>query len=723
MNQETIHTGSSRNEAARVTWKQQSLRRIYILLAVFLGVFALVTARLGVIQIFEADTLQKIAADMYQYKEAIRPVRGLIMDRNLSILVSNVNEYTLFADPCVMKNRDSVARILARDFPGDVAYYKSKFKDTTLRYVVLHKHLSEEAAAPLLKKRIYGVRLLKTPRRHYNFDGLASAVLGFTDAKNEGRSGIEQQFNEQLAGKPGFIVYQLDANSRRKPEVDYPRREAVNGRSVVLTIDQAYQSIAEEELRKGVDRSDAISGRCIIMQPRTGEVLALANYPGINPNKLRTYKTSEIIQGKNRVVTDVYEPGSTFKLVPMSAALDAGAAKAEDVMNAEGGSWTYSAGQKPIRDEHGADRLTLRQAFIVSSNIISAKLADKLGAERFYEYARNFGFGIRTGLELPGEVRGELRKPTSWDGTTLKYLAFGYGLSVTAIQIACAYAAIANDGVLMRPYLMRWLLDEDRNIVEENSPQIIRRVVSSAAAAEMRSFMQGVVETGTARNARIEGMDIAGKTGTSQRLVGSTYSHTSHVASFVGFFPARDPRILILVILDEPKNGYYGGVVAAPVFREIALRIMNSRPEFARPPEPEPPSSPEGFLLPDVCGLDPAAAVVVLKSQGFAARMKGEGPFVREQTPEAGRRAGPGREIVLTLASGKRRSEDVKIPNVQGLSLRHAVAKLRAAGLTPSPAGSGVVCVQLPSPGDTVSHGTRCTIIAEPRCVLTANRH
>ncbi len=720
---ESFETGPGRNEVVRVLQRQQSVRRMYGLFIVLMTGFAAVVVKLALIQIRDSDKLREIALEQYQSRESIAPIRGLILDRNLSILASNLIEYTLSADPSVIDRPDTVAAFLAGIVPdARASVYLRKLSDTTRRYVVLEKRLGPEVFARFGSWKCYGVRMRPTPRRHYNFDGLAGALIGHTNSENLGQSGIELGMNEELAGKPGFIVYQRDANGRRRPEVDYPHKDPVNGRSVVLTLDQSYQAIAEEELQRGIDTSDASSGRCIILQPRTGEILALTNWPNVNPNRLGEYSAEEIAASKNRIITDVYEPGSTFKLVAMSAALNEGIFAPNDVLSAEHGEWHYSANQKPIRDDHPADRLSLRNAFIKSSNIISAKLAEKLGAERFYKYARNYGFGIRTGIEAPGEVRGELRKPTEWSGITLKYLAFGYGLSVTALQIACAYAAIANDGVLMRPFLRRWLLDENRNIVDETVPMAIRRVVSSETAATMRGFMQGVVDSGTARLARIEGMSIGGKTGTSQRIVGSTYSSSSHVASFVGFFPVEDPKILILVILDEPRNGYYGGLVAAPIFREIALRIINSTPEFAKRPEPL-LLAQEGAPrpVPDLAGMHPSVAGALLRSHGFKMESAGTGTTVVSQNPSARASVIPGSVVRVTL--GERGANDamVTIPDFTGLSIRQASARARAAGLVPSPMGSGVIVDQIPRAGTVVPRGLRVTLSAGLRHFLTAN--
>jgi cell division protein FtsI (penicillin-binding protein 3) len=697
---------------------------MYMLLVAFLACFVLVAVKLSMIQIRDSAKLREIALDQYQSRETISPARGLILDRNLSILASNANEYTLIADPSVIAKPDSVAKILAQNLQMSEASVLAKLRTKGSRYVTLATKMPEASAAPFQNLKCYGVRLRCTPRRRYNFDGLASSVIGWTNIENLGQSGIEMGLEKELAGLPGYIVYQRDANGVRRPEVDYPHRDPVNGRSVVLTIDQSYQAIAEEELARGVEEQSALSGRCLIMQPRTGEILALANVPSVNPNKLGEFTSEQIAASKNRVVTDLYEPGSTFKVVAMSGALNENLHKPEDVLNAENGVWKFSPSQKPITDEHKRGTVTLRDAFINSSNIISAKLAEQLGAERFYKYARNFGFGIRTGIELPGEGHGNLRKPSEWDGLTLKYLAFGYGLSVTSLQIASAYAAVANDGVLMRPYIRKWLLDENRNIVDETVPQVIRRVISPGTARTMRSFMEGVVDSGTARAARIEGMRIGGKTGTSQRLVAKEYSSSSHTTSFVGFFPVEDPKVLILVIVDDPKKDHFGGSVAAPIFKEIALRVINSSPEFARSPEPLRMASAQASgMVPDVRGLHVNLARTLLASRGFTMDACGKGERVASQSPAEGTTQALRSPVKVTVAS--RPDDDgsgaATVPNVTGLSLRHAMARLKAARLEPSPVGNGVVREQLPRPGERVPRGTRCTLSAEPRYPITAN--
>ncbi|MFZ1728796.1 MAG: penicillin-binding transpeptidase domain-containing protein [Bacteroidota bacterium] len=694
---------------------------MYMLITIFLTGFFAILVKLFVIQVRDAEKLQEMARIQYESREIIRPVRGLILDRNLSILASNVTEYTLSVDPSVIDCPDTVARFISRALGIPYQSMLKHFRDTTVQYDIIQKHIPEEIADKFDGWSCYGVRMRSFPRRRYNFNALAGPVIGYTNIDNSGQSGMELEMNSELSGKEGFIVYQRNARGTRRPEVDYPKVEPVNGRSVVLTISQVYQSIAEEELARGVTLHEAESGRCIILQPKTGEILAMANVPSIDPNKLSEYTPEK---ARNRAVTDLYEPGSTFKIVAMSGALNEGLHKPQDRINAEGGKWLYNAKLKPIVDDHPYASLTLRGAFEHSSNIVSAKLANELGDERFYKYARNFGFGVKTGIEMPGELNGDLRKPLDWDGTTLNYLAFGYGLAVTPLQIACAYAAIANDGVLMRPFIRKWMLDADRNIVDETVPQVVRRVVSSETSRIMRGFMQGVVDSGTAKLAKIEGMNIGGKTGTSQRLVNGSYSNKSHVASFVGFFPVEDPEVLILVILDAPKRGYYGGTTAGPIFRTIAMRIINSSSDFAKKPEPLYASfkGSDRVRVPNVRGMRADMASQVLKAHGFNMETVGSGELVAEQLPAENAFSERRTPVTVRLIGANRAGKDdlVRVPDVVGMSLRQAMNFIKGMNLEPSPIGSGVVGSQYPAAGELVPRGTRCTLDGEARTV-TAN--
>ncbi len=710
-----IHTPRDTPPGARPRQARKAgPRRLYLMLSLFILGFFIVGVKLVTIQVRDREKYQEMARVQYESREVIRSSRGLIYDRNRSILVSNITEYTIACDPVVLEKRDSVATVLSSVLALPRPELRAKLCDTTRRYVVLAKNVPEVVGRTCRDMKLRGLIILPTPKRRYHFHTLAGQVIGYLDHENRGMSGLEAYLDKELSGEPGYIVYQRNATGRRRPDVEYPSREPVNGRSVVLTIDQVYQSIAEEELSKGVEKYQGQAGRCIIMQPRTGEILAMANYPSIDPNRFYEYKYEN---ARNRSVTDLYEPGSTFKLVAMSAALNEGLNSPEDMVDGLGGRWVYDKPENAIVDEHKFGQATLRQAFEYSSNIIHAKLAEKVGAERFFKYARNFGFGVKTGIELPGEQGGDLKKPVQWAGSSLKYLGFGYGVAVTAIQLACAYAAIANDGLLMRPMIRKWLIDGDRAIIDEKVPQVVRRVVSSQTAATMREFMEGVVEKGTARAARIPGIRVAGKTGTTQRILAGNYSSTSHIASFVGFFPADNPKILILVIVDAPKVGGFGGLVSAPIFREIAMRIINSSNEFAKEPErPRFAGVDSGRVtMPAFVGLSPLSATRLARLRGLPVGFDGSGDLIREQSPAAGTSAPIGTPVTLRLSD--RRAGAAAMPDLRGLTLRQAAAWLRKSHVRVSARGNGIVRSQYPLPGETLAGA--CVLECLPSRSLT----
>jgi cell division protein FtsI (penicillin-binding protein 3) len=715
-----IHLDEEQNERKRP--RNESVTRIYILIVFFLAAFAIVGVRLFMIQVIESDKLKDIAKVQYESRDVLKPTRGLILDRNLSILASNITEFSVAVDPQVLENPDSIINELARVLPGSYPGYRNMIRNTKRRNIILEKGVKEETIAKIKEWDCYGIKIKPREKRKYNFSSLAGPVIGYTNVENKGQSGIELAMEKSLAGKDGFIVYQLNAKRYKRPEVEYPHKDPVNGNSVVLTINQAYQAIVEEELAKGVELYSAESGRCIIMQPKTGEILAMANNPSMDPNNRAEYSPEK---ARNRVITDLYEPGSTFKIVTMSAALNEGIYKAEDEIFAENGVYYHTPKEKPIVDAHPYAYLSLRGAFEHSSNIVSAKIAKKMGSDLFYKYARNFGFGIKTGIELPGEMRGDLRNPVDWDGTTHLYMAFGYSLAATSLQIACAYSAIANDGVLMRPYIRKWLLDQNRNIVDETVPQTVRRVVESETATTMREFMRGAVDSGTASKAKIAGMSIGGKTGTSQRLVNGSYSNKSHVASFVGFFPIEDPKILILIILDSPTNGYYGGQVAAPIFREIAMRVMNSSGEFSKEPDPvkNPAFVRNTITIPDLRGFKLEDAQEIAEAAGLKLLCQSSKGVVIGQEPSAGHIEKSNTSITvrtLDKSDEKMRSKQ-RLPNLAGLTIRQAMNVINELGLKVKIEGSGIVRNQSPEPGTVVNTAGLCHIVCRPRNLNQVN--
>ncbi len=499
-----------------------TLGRMFALKVGLLLLFAVIACRLVQIQVLEARRYQEVARRQSEVKVVLPAARGNIYDRNGALLVSNAIMASLGADPKMMgTDANEFAARLARVFEHTRRYYLDKL-DTERRFVYLERRVKPQLVRMVNPAAFDGIVQLEEPRRLYHYEQLAGQVIGFTDVDNNGLSGVELQCNSALQGRDGFMIMQRDALGRRRTSVDYPRTEPANGRHVTLTLDLGFQAIAEEELRKGIERTTAESGLVVMIDPATGEVLAMANYPGINPNDPGH---GDAGPAKNRAITDMFEPGSVFKVVTASAALEHHLVAPGQKFFGEQGVWVVGTGGKSrrITDTHPHGMLSMQEAVEQSSNIVMAKISNLIGAELLYTTARDFGFGNESGIDLPGEVRGELKKPTAWSGTTLNSMAYGYEVGVTPIQIASAYATIANKGVLMKPYVIKRVLDDQEQVLSETRPQAIRTVVSRETARTLTTFLEGVVEHGTGTGARLDGVAVAGKTGTSRKFIGDRY--------------------------------------------------------------------------------------------------------------------------------------------------------------------------------------------------------
>lgn len=695
---------------------EESLKRVLWLKIGLLVFFAVVAGRLVWIQVIQSPKYKEIAKRQYEVKVPLLSERGNIYDRNGKILVSSSMAVSYAADPKVVgDDAEKIAERFASVFrESKKDEYLAKLRKKDSRYVYLERRANPQTALRINAKYFDGLIQTNEPKRIYHYDHVAGQALGFTDIDNNGLSGIEREFDKQLKGTDGFIIMQRDGLGRKRPTVDYPTVEPVNGNNIVLTIDLDYQSVAEEELRKGIERNNAQSGLVVMLEPKTGEVLAMASYPSINPNN---YTRADSAASKNRVITDIFEPGSVFKLVTVSAALENEIIKPEQKFYAEKGTYKPKGRPRPITDVHKYGNITFREAVELSSNIVMAKASDLIGAEKLYTTARNYGFGIPTGVELPAEVSGQLKKPSQWSRTTLNAMAYGYEVGVTPLQIAVAYAAVANGGVLMKPYILKQILNEHNEVTFETTPQTIRKVVSKETADTIRSFLRGVVERGTAPSARSEAVMIAGKTGTSRKIVDGKYSTSSHTASFVGMFPVNNPQVVCLVMLDNPKAlGYYGGVASAPIVKGIAEKVIATSNNFAQQ-QSAPPVGKEFLATPDVRTLEVESATNTLSSLGFKVETTGEGTIVLKQTPAPGTKIPKGETIRLatagiatTVAGGY-----TIVPDLKGLSLRRALNRLTIARLDVDVNGSGVVASQSLKAGEQVKIGTRISINCEPK--------
>jgi cell division protein FtsI (penicillin-binding protein 3) len=712
------HRKDTARAADTATVPPQGLPGRFLVLKVVLLLFFLVIAlRLVQIQLIDSGTYREIARRQYEAKVILPAARGNLYDRNGKLLVSNTMMVSFGADPKMIGNQaDAIATRFARVFEKSRQSYLERLNQSDRHFVWLERRVQPSFSRQLRVREFKGMLEMEEPQRLYHYDHVGGQLIGFTDVDNNGLSGVELQLNDELKGTNGYVIMQRDGLGVKRPSVDYPRVEPVNGKHAVLTLDIEYQAIAEEELRKGVERTGARSGLALIMDPSTGEILAMAHYPSVNPNEPSKYEQSAM---KNRGITDMYEPGSVFKVVTAGAALEHNLVKLEQKFFGENGSYTVALGNgktRKISDMHKFGMLTLQEGMEQSSNIVMAKVSNVIGAELFYTTARDFGFGTKAGVDLPGEVGGELKKPNQWSGTSLNTMAYGYEVGVTPLQIVSAYAAVANEGILMKPFVVRQVLDESFQVLEESHPQVVRKVVSKNTALMLTRFFEGVVERGTGTAARIPGLRVAGKTGTSRRIVDGHYDQASHIASFVGFFPTDDPKVVCLVMLDDPHDGgYTGGLVSAPIFRGIAQKIYATSGRFAsRPAAIIAGRAP--VVVPDVTSLKVEAAKTMLASNGFETVLEGNGELVLRQSPTAGVRQPRGSSISLVTGGSQALlpSGYAVVPNLRGLSIRRAMNRLSTLQLDVNVNGSGVVAAQSPAAGEQVKVGTRVALRCQP---------
>jgi cell division protein FtsI/penicillin-binding protein 2 len=514
------------------------------------------------------------------------------------------------------------------------------------------------------------------------------------------------------------MISRRDGKGFKRPDLDFIQKEPENGSNIILTIDKNIQQIAEEELLNGIKNYNASRGKVVVVSVKTGEILAMCNYPVFNPNEIKIEDTAGM---KNAVISDIFEPGSTFKLITASSVLEENLTGLNDAVNTENGSFKVYGME--IVDSYPASSLTFQQVMERSSNIGVVKLSQRVGSERFFKYARDFGFGIYTGIELNGENKGYLKRPIDFTSGSLEFMSIGYQVAVNALQLTMAYAAVANKGLLMKPYIVKKVISQDGTVLTENMPSPVRQVISEQTSEKLMQVLTGVVDNGTGTDAKIENVKVAGKTGTTQKLVEGEYSSSSHISSFIGFFPADNPEIIITVILDDPKNGYYGGKVSAPVFRNIAERILayadikdSQNNEFLFTQNNLEETKKLNVLaaeniVPNLIDLKVKDAVEVLSEMNITyeldkeniAEEKGFIVSVSRQEPAPGTKVTQGGIVKLFVVSRKIDNESFGIvPDVRGKSLRKAINKLVSEGFVVDINGSGEVIDLFPKPGSKI---------------------
>ena len=630
-----------------------------------------IEARLLYLQVFQHGEMMA-RADRQQLKTITLPAkRGEILDRSGRVLAYSVDADTIAADPSDIDDPDSIAQLVCDEL-DDCPPAQQQLMAERLRgkgqFAYLARWVSSEEARRVKALDLQGVLFFKESKRYYPKKELAAHVLGYVGVDNAGLAGLESTFDERIRGREGKILLQTDA--RRHAMSTREERPPTAGDGLELTIDEYLQHIADRELRIGVEENDAAGGTAIIMQPHTGEILALANWPTFNPN---AFGGADVTARRNRAVQDLYEPGSTFKVVTASAAIEEGVITTTDSVDCAPGFITFP-GRPPIRDVHAYGVLPFIDVIAKSSNVGAIRVGMRLGPERLGRYISRFGFGQALSPDFRGENPGIVWNPARLDPSALASVSMGYQIGVTVLQMATAVSVVANGGELVEPRVVRAFLSNGRRDAVPH--RILRRAITEETAATLTEIMEAVVDRGTAAKfAQIEGYTIAGKTGTASKLVNRRYSKSDYNASFAGFVPSRKPALTIVVVIDSPHaNGYYGATVSGPVFRRIAeaaLRHLGIGPTV-NPPQPvlvaRRESQPDGMTarpvgtattarpadvtppgqMPDLRGLGAREALRALTRIGLTARINGDG-FVIEQSPPPGAPVAHGDPSVLTL--------------------------------------------------------------------------
>ena len=640
-----------------------SQKRLLQLFAVLAAWAVIVIARLVQIQLVRHGEYVIKAARQQERTLALQPVRGSIIDRNGRILAESIAAESIYADPQAIVDRGQTSKALASVTALQMDAREIATKLTSASgFVWIARQLPLETTAAVKALKLPGVYFLDEHRRSYPRAMLAANVVGYAGVDGEGLAGIEHSFDAQVRGRAGRVTLLRDARRGMYLVGGEGPNRPIDGNDVVLTIDSVVQFIAERALGRAVEQYHAAGGVAIVMDPRDGRILAMASNPSFDPNRYRDFSPDE---RRNRAVQDQYEPGSTFKIVTASAGLEEGVVTPSQILDC--GDGFIQIGNTQIH-EHGHNRyglITFEDVMVHSSNVGAIRVGLALGQERFYRYIRRFGFGERSGVALPGEAQGRVRRTEQWSQLSNASMSIGQEIGTTPLQVLSAIATVANGGLRVQPRIVEKVIDAKGNAIYTPPQAAPVRVISEKTAAVLNEILKTVVARGTGVQAALAEHVVAGKTGTAQKAGRGGYTDKV-VASFGGYVPADRPQLAILVVVDEPKGSEYGGTVAAPAFKEIAestLRYLNVPPSvpartidvaapmlatFSQKPAPT-----AGSEVPDLRGLDARAAVALATSAGFRVRASGSG-VVQTQQPLPGEALPNDHQVVLTLAEGTR---------------------------------------------------------------------
>lgn len=629
--------------------------RIIFLSCLLFFCFALITGRMFQLQVLKKEQLYRLAAQQQHIQIPLVPKRGTIYDHRGNELAVSIEVDSVYIDARKVVDVDKTAREISATLQIDREELRQRLKHHR-PFEWVQRKISAKESEQVKALQLPGINFLKENRRFYPNSQLAAHLVGFVGLDSKGLEGIEFQYDPLLNGENQVWTSARDALGRQIAMGKGPFEKEDHYRNIVLTIDKSIQHITETELSRGVEKWGAKGGMAIAMEPSTGKILAMASSPAFNPNQFIQYRSKS---WRNRTVSDVFEPGSIFKTFLAAAAIEEQVVRPSDSFFCENGSYTVH--DRTIHDHSRHGWLTFHQVIKVSSNIGASKVGEKMGKDRFYRYISAFGFGEKTRINLPGEAMGIVHHPRYWSPVSLDTISFGQGISVTGIQLVTALSAIANGGTLMKPFVVERITDEKGKVVQSFQPEAVKKVISEETAKKVRALLKATTEKGgTGEGAVPAGYDVAGKTGTAQKVDAFMrgYSEDRYTSGFMGLAPAEEPKLVLLVVIDEPQGNNYGGVVAAPVFKAIMEKVLpylNVIPKGttvvknvmdAAPKKEAPEADPvieavklgKGagtIVMPDLTGLSMRNALTRIEGKGLIIRVSGNGKVI-EQTPRAG---------------------------------------------------------------------------------------
>jgi len=625
-------------------------------------------AKLFSVQVFQGKKHQKTLIAQSQRQEKLSAERGNIFDRNGNALTRNIAHYTISVNPQKVSDKNASASLMSSLTKKTKEFYLKKL-NSNKKFEFLERNIRFNQSEVESIKKLKGLNIKKAYRRSYPHGSVVSQILGYNDTDGHGISGLEKDYNSELSGKSGIAIKSKGWKGKFQSRSGLPFTAPIDGSDITLTLDLNYQSILQEELLKRMKETESKSAMGLIMNPQSGAILAMSSVPSFDNNNFSQFPIS---QHHSKVLTDQFEPGSTFKIVAATASLAEGKVSLEQEFSCENGKFDYFG--SIIKDHEPYEQLTISQIIKHSSNIGIIKIAEEVGSNSIYKFAKLFGFGTPTNFDMAGETAGKLKPEKEWSRISIGQISMGHEVAVNTLQLAVAFSAIANNGFLIKPYIIDKIYNKDKNLEQKTISLVKRKISSEKKINKIKDMLRQVVLDGTGTEADIQGWEVAGKTGTAQKYINGKYSNDHFISNFVGFFPASKPEILSVIVLDEPKSPmHWGGKGAAVAFKRVMKRIINMDDRISPPAKEKKQKNLNHFVYSELDKM-----------------------IVPNQIPSA--------------LSTKNIQKGIEVPNVLGKSLKKAMAILSNAGLKVKVNGSGKVIEQFPKPGSLSKNSKQCIL-------------